>query len=222
MNKNNPDGLQVEPNPLTEGEGRPRDHHDIEDREEKEEVLEVFIEKACRKSRKDAEETKEAGRWKTSTWEFTRLCRTYPKLAGLTANQAYKCIPWDYTDYDGDEILMFVTEWDEVRVPTGKNPLLVALELSKQRPLITDQRFKNYALFVSMCGYLQKQLGDNDIFLPVELLGHLIKVSPRIISNYRKIACKEKILVETQKWTRRLAARYRFNMDSFPELRENH
>ena len=75
MNKNNPDGLQVESNPLTEGEGRPRDHQDLQDREEREEVLEVFIEKACNKSREDAEETEEAGRWKTSTWEFTRLCR---------------------------------------------------------------------------------------------------------------------------------------------------
>ena len=33
------------------------------------------------------------GDWKSSTWEFVRLCRAHPKLMALTADEASRKIP---------------------------------------------------------------------------------------------------------------------------------
>ena len=115
---------------------------------------------------------------------------------------------------------MFMNEWNMVKVPAGQNPLTTAFTMAQQKPLVANTRFRRYALFIGVCGWLQKLVGDEDIYLPIDSLAKLLGVSTSIVSNYRKLACDEGFLVLVAKHTAHRATRFKFNLETFPEVRD--
>jgi hypothetical protein len=81
--------------------------------------------------------------------------------------------------------------------PPGRDPLKIAVERARREPLeLRNERPEKYAKFISIAGWLQVEMGDHHIMLPVEALGKVLGVSPRMVSGYRKLAIKERYLRE--------------------------
>jgi hypothetical protein len=116
--------------------------------------LKTFCQRAASLSIEAAEESAESeGRWKSVTWEFTRLCKTHPKLMSCTADEAFKIIPWHLTEFGDEEQMQFLVEWNSVRHLPGTSPLDWAASMARTRPLLSRRRqFDTYNRFVSLAG----------------------------------------------------------------------
>jgi hypothetical protein len=181
--------------------------------------LKVFVAEAALRSI-DASECSD--NWKSPTWEFVRLCRTHPKLLSLTADQAFNKIPWSATGFDEEEQLTFIAEWDRVRSLPGMSPLHWAANLARQHPLIsTRKHLKTYNEFVSLAGWLQVSVGNNNpIFLPTRKVAEILGLkSNATVATLCKIALADDLLELIERATQHRATRYQFRVECYEILR---
>jgi hypothetical protein len=179
----------------------------------------AFISYACEESRRLVETRKADGQgWQSSTFHFVRLCRTRPEFEGMNGDSFFNGVPWHATDFDEDEVLTATVEWGKVKTKAGDNPIMTAVLLATEKPVLKGERFryfKNYALFLNIAYHLQCLLGDSDIYLPVHRLAVHLAVTARVVSQYRFMGRQEGFLKETVKHTKKRATRFRVNLERF-------
>jgi hypothetical protein len=101
--------------------------------------LRTFLAKAALISAEQACASYDEG-WKSSTWEFVRLCRSHPKFWDLSADEAVRKIPWNATGFDEEEQLQVLVEWDRVKSLPGVSPLEFAARLARRHPLYSRRK----------------------------------------------------------------------------------
>ena len=164
--------------------------------------------------------------WQSRTWQFVRHLKALPQFEHLSADKAYRKIPWDQTEFDKDDRLVFLKEWNKVKVPLGReSPLRQAQQLADDQPLFKYDSFPRFARFLSITAWLQRIVGDgNDFFFSTRDMAAAIGAkSPETISSYISMAVSEKLLRITKRYPRgsRHATRYRFDLDQVPGLKDN-
>ncbi len=106
----------------------------------------------------------DGGDWRSLTWDFTRLLKLYPKLNRLSAEKAVQRIPWHVTNFNENEQLQVLVEWDRVKYLPGQGPFDIALSLTSQKPLVPKRcqggKFALYGTFIGLCGWLQVLVGE--------------------------------------------------------------
>jgi hypothetical protein len=131
---------------------------------------------------------------------------------------------WDALDLEtdsGDVRGEFVAAWDSIRVPAGQTLWEAAEQNARNDPYIPENRAKNakYVVFVSIAAHLQRALppGEN-IALPVGKLATILKVSEKMVSQYRAWAVTDELLKEVVPYSRekKRATRFRFALEKFP------
>src|SRR5262245_10066652 len=150
--------------------------------------LSDYVTWACITSRKIASEAK---RWQTPTFHFVRLCRGRKEFEGITPAEFFKAVPWHATDFNEDEISTAVIEFGKVKTVAGQDPLISALWLAQELPVMEGGRFSNmksFNLFLSLAYHLQRLQGDNPVYFPCHRLAALLEVTPMRISQYRQTA----------------------------------
>ena len=160
-------------------------------------------------------------RWKSDTWEFTRLMKRHPDLRNLTGSQAANIIPWQVTDFDEDEQFQIVNEWDEIRYVAGEGPLNKAHALALQFPVPRKsnltRRFTRYVEFLSLAGWLQVVVGEeNEIYLPQRKAAEIFGCDRSMISNLIRAAIKEGYLTVVKPHSTNAATRFKFEFDKVP------
>lgn len=138
----------------------------------------------------------------------------------MSAEHFQETVPWCITDFNHEERLLAYHEWHKVRVGIDENPLLSASLLAEVRPtgicLSSFFEGQSFRLFLDIAFHLQRVHGDSDIYLPVRSLAPILKVSPRAVSTYRRVAVLLGFMKETQPATRTRATRFRVDLNSFP------
>lgn len=156
------------------------------------------------------------------TWEFVRLCKTHPVLMALSADDAFKKIPWTATGFEDEEHLQFLVEWDRVRSLPGISPLQWAADLARRRPLLsTGKDSKIFNQFISLAGWLQVIVGvENPIFLPTRKVAEILGLrSHTTVATLCKLAISGKFLELVEPATQHRATRYRFRIERYEALR---
>lgn len=104
--------------------------------------------------------------------------------------------PWDVAFAQVDARFEFIRSWDATRYAAGETPLSKAIALAKEFPLLPlrdDSR--KYCEFTSICGHLQRQTAG-PIFIAEETFAEILGLSHQNISNYRKRAVADGLLVQ--------------------------
>ena len=158
--------------------------------------------------------------WKSATWEFVRLCKSHPQLTALTADEAMNMIPWQQTNFEEEEQLQFLAEWNKVRLLPGVKPLDWAAEMARQKPIKSSRPFPLYNRFLSIAGWLQTLLGNGAIFLPCHAMGNMLGCSHTTVASMRQLAIKDKLLEVVEAHSARRATRFKFAVDRCPILAE--
>ena len=159
--------------------------------------------------------------WRSETWEFTRFMKRHPNLRDLTGAQAANIIPWHLTDFDEDEQFQIVNEWDTIRYVAGEGPLNKALALALKFPVPRKtnltRRFTRYAEFLSLAGWLQVVVGEeNEIYLPHHKVAGIFGCDRGMIHNLTRAAITEGYLTVVKPHSAHAATRYQFHLDKFP------
>lgn len=177
-----------------------------------------FISYACGESRRLAERRKAEHGWQSSTFHFVRLCRSRSEFDGMNRDGFFNEVPWHTTDFDEDEVLTAVVEWEKVKTRAGDDPIISAVRMAQEMPAFNGdgfRHFKNFALFLNIAYHLQRFQGDDDIYLPVHRLAQHLSVTPRVVSHYRFMGKIYGFLKETAKHTKKRATRFRVNLERF-------
>jgi hypothetical protein len=168
----------------------------------------------------------EADRWSqrengtVPAFHLARYCKSYPPFALLSGAEVFESIYHLMSEYDGEAQANFVFYFDVARHAPGEHILDTALRLAKAR-LLRETVHTLYDLFVSMAGYLQKNEGERNIFLPQKDVAQKLGVSQATVSNLTARAVNDGYLVPSRKAIPDLrAAEFRFNLDKFPMLKE--
>lgn len=152
-------------------------------------------------------------------WEFARYCKAHPAFEWFTGNEVFERIDWDYTDFDEEVQENFVRFFDEVKFGADEGPLEWALRRADRFPLRKTKR-RLYDRFVSLAGWLQRGLGDEDIFLPQENLAKILGLAGSTISSMTHSAMKDGYLKLIEPAIpHRKAELYRFDIEKFPALK---
>lgn len=181
-----------------------------------------FFSKAAEDSIEVAESRSLEAAWQSRTWEFVRQCKAQVAFKDMSAEDVFDRIPWKLTEFDEEDQLQFMSEWDKVDRLSCIPVLTWAAEMACRRPLSSGARFKIYREFISLAGYLQITVGaDHPIFLPTrKVAGILGAKSNRTVAVMCKLAVKDGFLTLIEEGTERRAPRYLFSVERFPELRE--
>jgi hypothetical protein len=119
----------------------------------------------------------------------------------------------------GDPRAEFISCWERVRVPAGQTLWeTVALNFERLLFVPTVCRSPKYQQFVSLAGHLQLARGKGQhILLPVVLWARFLKVSPKMISTYRRWALEAGILRKVANFNRerRRADEFVFDLERF-------
>jgi hypothetical protein len=159
--------------------------------------------------------------WQSEGFYFVRLVKAHPDMVRKDADQAVALVdktmaklvkqlpakerfdPWEHYLGVGKEDVYaeFYDQWDKIRHLPGFSPLANALEMAKRRPLSVLAEHKrafaaNYEVFISLAGWLQVDMGDTPILLPVEQVAELLGVTPKSVSRYRQWAVADGYLRE--------------------------
>jgi hypothetical protein len=181
-----------------------------------------FARWACEESRRAQEEADAASRWQTSTWHFARLCKGSEYFKHMSERQFKKSVPWRFTDFEADERIVACTEFANVRIAAGDDPLTSALWLADERPVLqeADEDFASYQRFLNCCYWLACQKPGEPVYFPCHKLGPLLGLSARTISSYRRMAISEGYITVTQLHTRTRATRFRVNLTKYQRGQE--
>ena len=128
-------------------------------------------------------------------------------------------------DLDIEEVyLEFLSNWRDVKYLLDEGILARAYRVAELRPLRhkrydNNPRLAGYAELVSLAGWLQHDVGNSRIMLPIEHVAETLQKAPRTITRYRQQAVADEFLREIKKHVpNRLATLFRFDVDQFPEL----
>jgi hypothetical protein len=182
--------------------------------------------------------------WSSPLFHFLRWAKAHLALKHATAGYAFQAVesvlrgwsklkkrecPWKVW-FEIDRIYAkthFLDIWDKIRYLPGESPLEGAWERTQACPMVLRDEVLNareseaYPRFVSLAGWLQVMMGDQDILLPVEKVGKVMGLDPSCISIFRRWAKNDGYLKEEKKSVRKVkATRFRFNVSRFPMLRE--
>jgi hypothetical protein len=178
--------------------------------------------------------------WHTDTWGFVRLLKGHPELAHIDSGveiahriepiiaawpRPVDTCPWRHWFGVEDAAAEIATAWPQVRYAAGHGPLDAALNLARTSPLPLPPKLKLhnvYELFVGLCGWLQTIVGEADMYLPCRDVGKRVGVSHTTISQYRRLAVSQGLLIPRAcgRGHQRLADEFRFVMEIFPVLVE--
>jgi hypothetical protein len=183
--------------------------------------LKRFVQEAATISIEQAEDAS-GDKWKSRTWEFTRLCKTHPKLMALTADEAYNAIPWHVTQFDEEEQMQFLVEWNAVQHLPGVPILEWAASLAKSHPLLsTRKQFRSYNQFISVAGWLQNISRDKNIFLPTRKIAEILGLKSHVqVATLCKLAVADGFLKVMEQHTEYRVTRYRFAVERYEILGE--
>jgi len=166
------------------------------------------------------------GEWKSLTWQFTRLCRTHPKLMPLTADEAFNAIPWYVTPFGEEEQMQFLVEWNTVRHLPGIPVLEWAASMAQAHPLFsTRKQFNSNNQFLSPAGWLQvimRQSHEDTIYLPTRKVAEILGPRSHVqVATLCKIAVADHLLEIVERHTAKKETRYRFAVERYEILREH-
>jgi len=126
---------------------------------------------------------------------------------------------FDVTAEDAE--IIFLTNWAKMRYGLGR--LAIAAERAERCRLIPsrckDHPNQTYTGFISLCGWLQAEVGDQPIYLPCRKVGELLHCSPMTVSRCRLLAQKDGFLALVREDDFGLATEFRFDLRRFPRLR---
>ena len=150
--------------------------------------------------------------WSSVSLFVTRWLRSHPKLIDLGPDEAWKAIAAIVNDWQSEKVkdwwgtFFHVSEedaevaikgwWSKVASTPSSDPVEFAYLLADQRPIkfqpeTLESRSSKYPVFLSFCYFLQRGRPKQEIFLPVEKLSALFKVTPKTISRYREWAVED-------------------------------
>lgn len=172
--------------------------------------------------------------YRTEIWTFTRNIKSScspdsnpDKIFDEVDSLIEKCGGWEQVagKLDDEEIyLEFISNWREIKYRTDESILYRVYLEAKLAPLshecyAQNARLGGYAEFISLAGWLQKAVGNCPIMLPVERVGELLDKDPKSITRYRQKAFADGFLfLVSRHLPGRLATKFRFDVDQFPEL----
>jgi hypothetical protein len=146
----------------------------------------------------------------TQVFKFAHKAKGRPELANLEALDAADTIetiletwdeadpddPWSIFDESADGRAEFISVWDKIKYPAGKDILKHATEAAGHAPPLKPIRLysKKYAQFLGIAAQLQVMRPNIGIKLPVEALGRVLGCDYSLVGKYRKFAEKEQIL----------------------------
>jgi len=193
----------------------------------------------------DLEESMHGEQWHSPMFAFTRLCRAHPAIAELSDVEAMQTVekvlcglpsrqrltpradPWQRAfpfAGDADDIKRdFMSSWISVRFVPFRDILGSAAELAKRNLLASSQdRGKLYRQFISLAGALQVLMGNRPIMLPTRKVALLLGCNPRTVSDLRKFAIQDRLLVVTQphsfqssRQSKNMATEFHFAIERF-------
>ena len=167
-------------------------------------------------------ESEEPYEYKSRTWEFVRHMKALAMFDGVTAEQAFDRIPWECTEFDADDQIKFLDEWDKVKWAAGfENPLKQAALMAEANPIFDPAAFPSpkFARFLSIAAWQQRIVGEGNIFYSTRDMGALVDVDAKTISTYSSVAEKKGFLRLVKKGGGKLASRFRFNLDRVPNMK---
>ena len=207
--------------------------------------LSKFVVWAIKNTESESEDRYEPDQqWHSPMFAFTRLCRAHPDIAGLSDVEAMKTVekvldklPFSLTDPietldpwkrhfplagDADEIrLNFMSAWTAVRCVPYHDVLGSAAELAKKRLWRwTPDRGPLFTRFISLAGELQLSMKDRPIMLPTRRVAMLLGCNQRTVSDLRRLAIQDRLLVVTQTHSfrssgKRMATEFHFAIERF-------
>jgi hypothetical protein len=127
--------------------------------------------------------------------------------------------PWSAAPIDsGDPRAEFEAVYHSIRVPMSSDPLEVATTAADEFPLMPiRKRSPKYCRFVAIAGHLQFARPNETIAIPIVRFSEILGVEPKHVSNYRKWAVDEGLLVPSAAYNRgaKRAAHYSFRTELF-------
>lgn len=159
------------------------------------------------------------GRWRSRTWEFTRLCKA--QWPTLSAEDMFDLVRWEHTEFNEEDQAHFLTEWNLVRFIPGTDPLTWALSMSMKYPVNPPsnspyKRLKNYRRLIGLAAWLQVAVGTNPIFLPTRKIATILGLKDNhTVSQMCAFAVKDGLLEIVSQATTRRAGRFRFKLDGY-------
>jgi hypothetical protein len=165
-----------------------------------------------------AEGLQDGYHWLTRTWNFTRIVKA--QFPTLSPEEALRIVPWAETDFDEDDQIQFLAEWNAVRHIPGIEITEWALGMAKKYRVLPPevyQHLKNFTLFVSFAAWLQVAVGqDTPIFLPTRKLAPMLGVkSNKTVANMANLAVSCGILELVSEHTRSESKLYRFDLTNY-------
>jgi hypothetical protein len=194
----------------------------------------------------EADPKSEWMREKSPLFQFLRWSEAHPDLRNLPPEKAWpkwrKALPdeidptfplWEmFQGLSMDDVQAeFFDSWGKFRYLPGDTPLEGALELALQNPLELREGHRRAALagyvrFLSLAGWLQVEMGDRNILLPVMTVAELLGVKHPTISRYRHWAMEDGFLIQKKAHRKPQggyqgdATEFRFDVSQFPILAE--
>jgi hypothetical protein len=158
--------------------------------------------------------------WHSPMFAFTRLCRAHPDIRSLSDVEAMKAVekvldklplhdpittldPWERAfplAGDTDAIkLNFMSAWSVVRCIPFHDIFGSAAELAKGKSWRSAKdRGPLFTRFITLAGELQLLMGNRPIMLPTRRVALHLECSPRTVTDLRRLAIKDGLLVVTQ------------------------
>ena len=161
-------------------------------------------------------------------FDFAHLLQLYPSYEGLTGEQAagrvrhLRIFSLVLQDLDEEDLFVFAERWDQIREKPEKYLVEIAAKLARIQPVVTSDKFPNYARFISMCAWLQALRREKPIWISIRDCARIFfgwfKDEKNRTSEFYKQAEKQGLLVRVQQWTTTTETRYRFNFERLAEL----
>jgi hypothetical protein len=144
----------------------------------------------------------------------------------LTANEAFKAIPWHVTRFGEEEQMQFLVEWNAVMHLPGVPVLEWAASMARCYPLCsTRKQFDSYNRFISLAGWLQVIMlrsRETKIFLPTRKVAEILGLKSHVqVATLCKLAVADELLEVVERHTAKKATRYRFAVERYRILNEH-
>jgi hypothetical protein len=179
-------------------------------------------------------ETRQGKRYTSPLFKLVQCLRAHPQLKDCTAAEAWERINTDLKPDWGELFpqvtlpdLEFITAWEQINIPSGESPLLIAEHRVKNEPLtlLHPPTCEGYETYLGIAFHLQRLTPRRNILLPVYPVSGVLtrvigkNVTPPSISNYSRLARQHgyiTLTVEAHHF-RGKAAQYRFDLKRFTE-----
>jgi hypothetical protein len=173
-------------------------------------------------------------RFTSPLFRLVQRLKSHPILKKCTATEAFSRLNNELSPDWGKLFpdvalpsLEFVTAWDQINIPAGMSPLLLAGQRAMNKPLTLCNApiCEGYEKYLATAFHLQRLTPRRDILLPVHAMSGLLSkllgknVSEQSVSNYSRLAKKEGYIKLREKAHRvsGKAAQYQFDLRRFTD-----